>query len=117
VGRTRETLASVPMPFLNIGELPSRERLPGWHGRHFNSESMTFGHWEFEAGASIHEHRHPQEEVWLPIEGELEVTVDGVTIVAGPGTAAMVPPDTPHSIRALGDGKAIVVDHPIRSDF
>jgi quercetin dioxygenase-like cupin family protein len=56
---------------LNLGELPSRERLPGWHGRHFDSESMTFGRWEFEAGASIHEHRHPQEEVWLPIEGEL----------------------------------------------
>jgi quercetin dioxygenase-like cupin family protein len=105
------------MPFLNIDQLPSRERLPGWHGRHFDSASMTFGHWEFEAGASIHEHAHPQEEVWLPIEGELEVTVGGVTAVAGPGMVAIVPPNTRHSIRALQNGRAIVVDHPIRLDF
>jgi quercetin dioxygenase-like cupin family protein len=72
---------------------------------------------EFEAGAYIHEHRHPEEEVWLPIEGELEVTVDGVTVAAGPGAVAIVPPDTRHSIRALGAGRAIVVDHPIRSDM
>jgi quercetin dioxygenase-like cupin family protein len=105
------------MPFLHIDELAVRERLPGRHGRHFDSASMTFGHWEFEAGASIHEHAHPQEEVWLPVEGELEITVDGVTALARPGTVAIVPPDTRHSIRALRAGTAIVVDHPIRPDF
>ena len=29
-------------------------------------------------GASIHEHFHPQEEVYEVIEGELEMTIDGV---------------------------------------
>jgi quercetin dioxygenase-like cupin family protein len=102
------------MPFLNTNKLPSVEKRPGWHGRHFHSASMTFGHWEFEAGASIHEHKHPQEEVWEVIEGELEVTVDGVTAVAGPGCAAIVPPNVAHAVRALTDGRAIVVDHPPR---
>jgi len=44
---------------MHVDDMPSRERLPGWHGRHFDSASMTFGPWEFEAAASIHEHRHP----------------------------------------------------------
>ena len=105
------------MPFFNTNELPAVEKLPGWHGRHFHSASMTFGHWEFAAGASIHEHRHPQEEVWEVVEGELEVTVDGVTAVAGPGFAAIVPPNVPHAVRALTDGRAIVVDHPPRPDL
>ena len=104
------------MPFLDVDALPVRERLPGWRGRHFDSASMTFGLWEFDAGASIHEHAHPQEEVWQVLEGELEVTIDGSTAVAGPGVAAIVPPDTPHSIRALRAGRAIAVDHPVRPD-
>jgi hypothetical protein len=36
------------------------ERLPGWRGRYFNSDNMTFAHYEFDKGAAIHEHFHPQ---------------------------------------------------------
>lgn len=76
---------------------------------------MTFAHYEFESGSSIHEHFHPQEEVWDVVEGELEVTVEGVIRIAGPGMAAIVPPNVPHSIKALTNGKAIVVDYPLRN--
>jgi quercetin dioxygenase-like cupin family protein len=75
---------------------------------------MTFAHWEFDAGASIHEHFHPQEEVWEVLDGELEVTIDGVTRAARPGVVAIVPPGVPHSVRALTDGKAIAIDYPLR---
>jgi len=40
--------------------------------------------------------------------------VDGETRVVGPGGAAVVDPDVPHAVKALTDGKAIVVDHPRR---
>jgi quercetin dioxygenase-like cupin family protein len=75
---------------------------------------MTFGYYRVAAGASIHEHAHPNEEVWHVIEGELEVTVGDETRVAGPGCVAIVPPNTPHSVRALRASRAIVVDHPRR---
>jgi quercetin dioxygenase-like cupin family protein len=103
------------MPFVDTTKLEVIERKPGWHGRFFHSPSMTFAHYEFESGSSIHEHFHPQEEVWQVIEGELEVTVDGVMRIAGPGMAAIVPPNVPHSIKALTNGKAIVVDYPLRN--
>jgi len=105
------------MSFVDTGQLEIRERLPGWRGRHFDSASMTFGYWSFEAGSSVHEHHHPQEEVWHIVEGELEVTVGGETRRIGPGMAAIVPANTPHSVRALKSGRAIVVDHPVREDF
>ena len=76
---------------------------------------MTFAHYEFDAG-STHEHHHEQEEVWNVIEGELELTIDGVVRRAGPGVVAIVPPNTPHSVRALSGGRAIIVDHPLRRD-
>src|SRR4029077_1405903 len=52
----------------------------------------------------------------LVLEGELEVTVAGETRTAGPGCVAIVPGDTPHSVRALTSGKAVVANHPVRHD-
>jgi len=102
------------MPFIDTNSLNVKERLPGWKGRYFSSQNMTFAHYAFEAGSSIHEHSHPNEEVWHVIEGMLEVTIDGETKVAGPGFVAVVPPDTNHFVKALSDGRAIVVDYPLR---
>ena len=104
------------MPFVDTAEIAPHERRPGWKGRTFHSPSMTFAHWDFTAGADIHEHHHPQEEVWQVIEGELQVTVGGETRVAGPGMVAIVPANTPHSVVALTDGRAIVTDWPVRKD-
>lgn len=77
---------------------------------------MTFAHYEFTRGASIHEHFHEQEEVYEVIEGELEVTIDGVAQIARPGLVAIVPGNARDSIRALTDGRAIIVDYPRRPD-
>src|ERR1700682_5821677 len=105
------------MAFLDTNSLPVIERLPGWHGRYFHSQHMTFAHYDFASGASIHEHFHPQEEVNEVIEGELEMTIDGVTQIARPGVVAIVPSNIPHSVKALTDGRAIIVDYPLRRDF
>jgi quercetin dioxygenase-like cupin family protein len=78
---------------------------------------MTFAHYDFTRGASIHEHFHPEEEVYEVIEGELEVTIDGVAQIARAGLVAIVPCNARHSIKALTDGRAIIVDHPRRADF
>jgi len=105
------------MPFVDTSSLRVIERLPGWHGRYFHSPSMTFAHYDFARGASIHEHFHPQEEVYEVIEGELEMTIDGVTQIARPGIVAIVPSNIPHRVKALTDGRAIIVDYPLRRDF
>ena len=51
------------------------------------------------------------------LEGELELTVDGVTQVARPGVAAIVPSNARHSVRALTNGRVIIVDSPARAEF
>jgi len=77
---------------------------------------MTFVYYEIDADAvPIHKHQHPEEEVWNVVEGTLAITIDGVEHVAGPGCAAIVPPNTPHSTRALSASRAIVVDFPVRA--
>jgi len=102
------------MTFIDTNRLPTIERLPGWRGRYFDSASMTFAHYEFDAGASIHEHSHSQEEVYEVIEGELEITIGGVSQRVRLGVVGIVPPNALHSVRAISGGKVIVVDYPLR---
>jgi unsaturated pyranuronate lyase len=105
------------MPFVDTAKLDVKERLPGWRGRYFHSSNMTFAHYDFDSGASIHEHFHPQEEVYEVIEGQLEITIDGVSRTARPGLVAIVPGGARHSVKALTNGRAIIVDYPLRPEF
>lgn len=102
------------MPVIDTSELETIERLPGWRGRFFDSANMSFVHYEFDEGASIHEHSHEQEEVWEVIDGELEITIDGKIEVARAGQVAIVPPNVRHSVRALKSGRVYIVDFPLR---
>ena len=105
------------MPFIDPAQMQSGEPLPGWKGRFWRSGTMSFAHYDFAEGSSIHEHHHPNEEVWTVISGELEVTINGETAVAGPGGVAVVPSDARHSVRALASGRAIVANHPVRTNI
>jgi mannose-6-phosphate isomerase-like protein (cupin superfamily) len=103
------------VPFIDPVELTPRQPLEGWNGRFFHSDSMTFAYYEVGAEAvPIHEHHHPEEEVWNVVEGTLAITIGGQEHVVGPGCAAIVPPNIPHSARPLTACRAIVVDHPVR---
>ena len=105
------------MPFLDIANLKVIERLPGWKGRYFHTATMTFAHYDFTRGSTIHEHFHAEEEVYEVIEGELEMTIADVAQVVRPGVVAVVPSNARHSVKALTDGRVIIVDHPARPDF
>jgi quercetin dioxygenase-like cupin family protein len=105
------------MPIVNTDTLKVVERLPGWKGRYFHSLNMTFAHYEFTAGSSIHEHFHPEEEVYEVLEGEIEIIIDGVPHAAKPGLVAIVPANVRHSVKAVTSGRLIVIDYPARPDF
>lgn len=102
------------MAFIDTNRLRVKEPREGWKGSFFHSANMTFAYYSVEAGAWIHEHSHENDEVWNVVEGRLEITIGGETQVVGPGGAAVVPPGTTHSVKALTAARAIVVDHPQR---
>ena len=105
------------MPIVDTDCLKVIERLPGWRGRYVHSAAMTFAHYEFDRDAAIHEHAHPEEEVYEVLEGELEIVIEGEAHVVRPGLVAIVPANARHFVRALSDGRVIVIDHPARPEF
>jgi quercetin dioxygenase-like cupin family protein len=103
------------MPFIDPSRLPVREPRPGWRGRFFHSEHMTFVLYDIDAAAAVGLHSHPEEEVWHLLEGELEMTLGAATHVLRAGEAAVVPGGTAHAVRAARPSRALVVDHPVRT--
>jgi mannose-6-phosphate isomerase-like protein (cupin superfamily) len=106
------------MPFIEPNEMLHGAPLHGWSGRFFHSANMTFALWDVAAdAAALHEHDHAQEEVWNVIEGEVTLVVGGQERRLGPGSAAVVPPNTPHSAIAVGACRVIVTDYPVRDQL
>lgn len=104
--------------FIEIDDMIRGTPLPGWHGRFFHSENMTFAHWDVVAGAAdLHEHSHLQEEVWNIIEGEMVLVIGGQSRTLGAGAAAVVPPNVLHSARVTGACRVIVTDYPLRLEL
>ena len=96
-------------------EMVTGSPLPGWSGRFFHSQHMTFAHWTIADGAhDLHEHRHDQEEVWNVVAGSIVLVIDGVEATVGPGGAAVVPPKVTHAVHVTGPAEVLVADHPVR---
>lgn len=97
---------------------PVLEPVPGWCGRFLSTAHVTFGFWEVTAGAPpVHEHEHPEEEVWTVVEGQLAVTVGDEERVVGSGGAVVIPGGVRHRVQALGAARAITCDHPVRTSL
>ncbi len=105
------------MPLINLKELTPLEIAPGIVGFIVTADSMTVAHVSIAAGSILPEHAHVHEQVINVIEGELELTAEGKTNRLVPGTAMVLPPNVPHSGRAVTDVKVVDVFHPVREDF
>ena len=106
------------MPFLEPKDMVSGEPLPGWNARFFHAQNMTFAHYEIAAGAPpLHEHHHHEEEVWNVIDGEVVIAIAGDERTLRAGDVAVIPPDTPHSARAVTACRVVIADHPRRDSL
>ena len=55
--------------------------------------------------------------MWHIVEGEVAITIDGTEVTLAAGSVAIVPPETPHSVRPLGACRAVIADYPLRPNF
>lgn len=96
---------------------PVRDVMPGFRGQFIHSDNMTFAYWKVAANALLPEHSHPHEQVVNMLEGELEMTVEGVTHVLRTGDVLAIPGNAVHSGRALSECRALDVFCPVREDY
>jgi quercetin dioxygenase-like cupin family protein len=105
------------MNFFELAQVEERELAPGFHARMVHSGNMTFAYWRIEEGSALRAHGHPHEQVVNLLEGKFELTVDGESRVLVSGNVVAIPPDVPHSGRALTECRILDVFYPVREDY
>ncbi|PSR11308.1 MAG: cupin domain-containing protein [Bacteroidetes bacterium] len=104
-------------PFLQLEKIPSKEIVPGFHGKFIHTDRMTVGHFTVKAGSVLPEHQHPHEQITNLLAGTFEMTVNGQTTICQAGEVVVIPGNTPHAGRALTDCQLIDVFQPARTDY
>ncbi|WP_282054624.1 cupin domain-containing protein [Maribacter luteus] len=102
---------------MNLSNIPSKEIMPGYHGKLVHSENMSIAFWEVEKDAEVPEHSHMNEQIMHVIEGTFEFTLDGVTDVYIPGDLVIIAPNVAHSGKALTPCKLMDVFSPAREEY
>ncbi len=102
---------------MDLATIPSKEIMPGYHGRMVHSEQMTWVFWDVEPGAVVPEHSHPHEQIMHVVEGQFEFTVGGVTEIYEPGAVVVIPSNVPHAGKAITACKLMDVFSPVREEY
>jgi quercetin dioxygenase-like cupin family protein len=85
--------------------------------RFVGGAQMTVARITFTAGASLPAHRHVNEQFTLVLEGAMEFTVEGQTLVVRAGECIHLASEEFHGARALEDSVLVDVFSPPRDDW
>ncbi|WP_350291004.1 cupin domain-containing protein [uncultured Croceitalea sp.] len=102
---------------MNLSEIPSKEIMPGYHGKLVHSKSMSWVFWEVKEGAVVPEHQHIHEQIMHVVEGSFEFTLNGITNTYKPGDVVIIPSNAPHGGKALTPCKLMDVFSPARDEY
>ncbi len=105
------------MGFIKLSDIDGKEIVKGYTARFVHSDNMTTAYWEVTAGAELPLHSHMNEQVSNVTEGEFEFNLDGDTRILKPGDVVIIPPDIPHSGKAVTNCKIIDTFYPVREDY
>ncbi|MDX2303173.1 MAG: cupin domain-containing protein [Microscillaceae bacterium] len=103
--------------FENLENIPSVEKMPGFHGKFSHTERMTLAKWRIEAGSILPQHNHEHEQLVILLRGEFEMKVGEEVKICKPGDIVKIPSMAFHSGKALTDCEIIDIFQPVREDF
>jgi quercetin dioxygenase-like cupin family protein len=79
------------------------ELRPGIRGSTIVSRDLTVTLYRYAPGAAWEEHRHPEDQLTVVLEGEIVFRTAGGELRLGPGAQALIPGNVPHSAEAGPD--------------
>ena len=102
---------------MHLNDIPSKEFIPGLHGKIVHGERLSWAFWEVEKGAIVPEHQHHNEQMMHVVEGKLEFTLNGETQVYTNGAVVHIPSNSPHAGKALTPCRLMDVFSPVRNEY
>jgi quercetin dioxygenase-like cupin family protein len=83
---------------------------PGIFGATVHTPQLTATLYRYTAGSRWEEHRHPQDQMTMVLEGVIDFVVDGQLVRLHSGQLAALPGGTPHSATVPGDADATSIN-------
>ena len=103
--------------FKHFTDIPTKEIAPGFFSKLIHTANNTINFIEVKAGNSVPDHAHVHEQCSFVIEGQFELTVNGVPQLLDAGLFAVIPSNVRHSGRAITDCRLIDIFSPVREDY
>ena len=103
--------------FIELKDISSFQIVEGYLAKAIHTDQLSVMYVHIKAGAPLPEHHHPHEQITNIIEGELKMTVGGISKTCVPGDVVVIPSNVPHSAVALTDCRVMDVFNPPREDL
>jgi quercetin dioxygenase-like cupin family protein len=100
-----------------FSDIETKEIAPGFFSKLIHTGTNTINFIEVKAGCSAPHHQHMNQQCAFAIEGQFELTVNGVPQILEPGLFAIIPPNAWHSGIAITDCKLVDIFSPPREDY
>jgi quercetin dioxygenase-like cupin family protein len=98
------------MQIIEIASLtPPLGGSPRFEGFHYGANTSFFVV-NSPTGHGADKHRHPYEEIFVVLGGDIEVIVDGELQRIGPGHIVIIPPNTWHEFKNRAEEPALMVN-------
>lgn len=88
---------------VNWSEIEPEEVYPGITRQVIHGDRQTMVRYVYAPGSVFPEHQHPQEQITTVLTGRIEFDIAGQHAVFGPGDTGVIPGDTPHGARVIGE--------------
>jgi len=106
---TAETPEHSGASITHMDDFPSYEIAEGLFFRPVYGRNLSLNFVTFPPHSGFPSHAHPEEQISIVREGEMEITIGDVTQRVRPGDVIMFPPDVPHEGRTF-DGLCRLID-------
>ncbi|GIW04809.1 MAG: hypothetical protein KatS3mg059_1429 [Thermomicrobiales bacterium] len=83
--------------------IPEEDVVPGVTRQVIHGERQTIVRYVYQPGSVFPVHAHPEEQITLVLTGRIAFDIAGVRHELGPGDVAVIPGDTPHGARVVGN--------------
>ncbi|WP_299111280.1 cupin domain-containing protein [uncultured Winogradskyella sp.] len=100
-----------------ILDIEPREIIKGYNARFLHTDTLTIAFWEVEPNAELPMHNHVHEQVSQILEGEFEMTINGITKIHKPGSIVVIPSNVEHKGKAITACKILDIFSPVREDY
>jgi quercetin dioxygenase-like cupin family protein len=105
------------MNFYREADLKTKEVKTGISLRAVWGEKVMVTMVRFKPNTDLPMHKHPHEQITFIAEGELEMTVGGITKLLKTGEGVVIASNEEHSARSRGPCLAVDSWHPVREDY